>query len=64
MYDWVWHIFLGGCILSRPTDRLLVNPECMGFRAGEGWKETDLNKIKGESRYCCIPCVWGTLTKA
>jgi hypothetical protein len=63
LYDLVWHIPLGGCSLSRPTDRSLVDPEYMGFKEGEGWKDVDLNKVIGESRHSCIPCVWGSLTK-
>ncbi|KAF8540011.1 S-adenosyl-L-methionine-dependent methyltransferase [Trichophaea hybrida] len=64
LYDWIWHFPFGGCELSRPTDRLLVDAEYMGFKDGEGWKEIDLNKIKGESRYSCFPSSWGTLVKA
>ncbi|KAA8904799.1 S-adenosyl-L-methionine-dependent methyltransferase [Sphaerosporella brunnea] len=64
MYDWFWWFPLGGCSLCRPTDKWLVDPEYMGFGNQEGWGEVDLNKIVGESRHSCLPCVWGALTKA
>ncbi|KAI5855999.1 S-adenosyl-L-methionine-dependent methyltransferase [Tricharina praecox] len=55
-YDFVWHIPFAGCELSRPTDKLLGELE--------GWKEVQLEKIKGESRWCTIPSSWGWLVKA
>lgn len=62
-YDYLWHIPFDGCHLSRPTPKWLVDPEFMGFQQGEGWEKTELEKVKGESRWEPFPNVWGRLVK-
>ncbi|KAL7267526.1 hypothetical protein RUND412_009883 [Rhizina undulata] len=63
LYDYVWHFLFGSCNMSRPTHLWLQDPEFMGFKDNEGWEIVEVEKLKCESKYDCLPIAYGRLVK-